>query len=439
MALMPIYHLKGVPKMDLDRLKGRSELEINRIADQVKVVVEDVRNRGDRAVVEYVKKFDRVDLKPQNLLVSLKEFDRASKTLAKPIKRCIEHAAENIQRFHQAQMPVSSWFTEVDKGILIGQITTPLSSVGLYVPGGRGSFPSTVLMSVIPAKIAGVEKLAICTPPRPDGRVDAAALYAADMLGVHEVFKVGGAQAIAAMAFGTETIPKVDKIVGPGGIWVSAAKRMILNYGNTGIDFIAGPSENLVLADDSANPRYVAADVLIEPEHGSDSAGVVVTTSRALAEKVQSEVEKFIGELPEKPINRRRFATDSIAKYGAIIVTENLDEAIDFVNSYSVEHLEIMTRAPLQTLMQIKNAGSIYLGDYSPCSVGCYACGANHILPTGTGARIFSGLSVRDFIKQIDYSYLSKQGLETINDTIRGLSEYEGFPQHGKAVRVRFE
>ncbi|MEM3109122.1 MAG: histidinol dehydrogenase, partial [Candidatus Bathyarchaeia archaeon] len=273
---------------------------------------------------------------------------------------------------------------------------------------------------------------------KPDGEVDDATLVTADMLGVRNVYKVGGAQAIAAMAFGTQTIPRVDKIVGPGGIWIAAAKKLASIYSNVEIEFIAGPSENLILADESADPIYVAADLLIEPEHGSDSAGIVVTTSMRLAEEVQREVEKLIGELPDQPIPRRRFAVEALGKYGAIIVCKDMDEAISFVNEYSVEHLEIIAEDPFHILKRVRNAGSIYLGEYSPSSVGCYAAGVNHILPTGQGARVHSSLSVDHFMKKTDFTFLDRKGLRSLRETVTGLAEYEGFPQHGKAVELRF-
>jgi histidinol dehydrogenase len=334
--VIPIYRLGEIPEAKLEQLKKRSMMEISEISDKVIEIIDQVRRRGDEALREYTLRFDGAEIR--ELRVGEEEFERARSRLPSRVMRCLEHAARNIRRFHEAQKPSSSWFIEVDEGVILGQIITPIHSVGVYVPGGRGSFPSTALMAIIPAQVAGVEEIHVCTPPKPNGEVDDATLVAADMLNVRNVYKVGGAQAIAAMAFGTSTIPKVDKIVGPGGIWIAAAKKLVSIHSPVEIDFIAGPSENLILADDSADPVYVAADLLIEPEHGSDSAGVVVTTSMKLAEKVQREVERLIQELPDQPIPRRRFAVEALDKYGAIIVCRDMDEAVDFVNEYSVEH-----------------------------------------------------------------------------------------------------
>ena len=434
--MIPIYRLGEIPEAKLEQLKKRSMMEISEISDKVIEIIDQVRRRGDEALREYTLRFDGAEIR--ELRVGEEEFERARSRLPSRVMRCLEHAARNIRRFHEAQKPSSSWFIEVDEGVILGQIITPIHSVGVYVPGGRGSFPSTALMAIIPAQVAGVEEIHVCTPPKPNGEVDDATLVAADMLNVRNVYKVGGAQAIAAMAFGTSTIPKLDKIVGPGGIWIAAAKKLVSIHSPVEIDFIAGPSENLILADDSADPVYVAADLLIEPEHGSDSAGVVVTTSMKLAEKVQREVERLIQELPDQPIPRRRFAVEALDKYGAIIVCRDMDEAVDFVNEYSVEHLEIIAENPFHILKKVKNAGSIYLGEYSPSSVGCYAAGVNHILPTGQGAKVHSSLSVDHFVKKTDFTFLDRRGLQSLRDAVTGLAEYEGFPQHGRAVEIRF-
>ena len=437
MAVIPIYRLEEIPEAKLEQLKKRSLMEISEVSDKVMEIIAQVKERGDEALREYTLRFDGAEVR--ELKVKEEEFEEAKNRLPSRVKRCLEYAARNIKRFHEAQKPSSSWFVEVDEGVLLGQMAVPIHSVGIYVPGGRGSFPSTALMAIIPAQVAGVEEIHLCTPPKPNGEVDDATLVAADMLNVRNVYKVGGAQAIAAMAFGTSTIPRVDKIVGPGGIWIAAAKKLVSIYSSVEIEFIAGPSENLVLADDSADPVYVAADLLIEPEHGSDSAGVVVTTSMKLAELVQKEVERLVNELPDQPIPRRRFAVEALGKYGAIIVCRDMDEAVNFVNEYSVEHLEIITENPFHILKKIKNAGSIYLGEYSPSSVGCYAAGVNHILPTAQGAKVHSSLSVDHFIKKTDFTFLNRRGLQSLRDAVTGLAEYEGFPQHGKAVEVRFK
>jgi histidinol dehydrogenase len=436
MPIMPIYRWSEASKEDLNRVLKRSELEVERVLEAVKAVLEEVKRRGDEALKEYSQRFDCVRL--ENLKVSGREFEEAEKNLGENLKKAVKHAAENIRRFHQAQILPKSWFIEVERGVTVGQRITPLGYVGLYVPGGRGSFPSTVLMAAVPAQIAGVERVILCTPPRRNGSVDPATLYAAKIAGVEEVFKVGGAHGIAAMAFGTETIPRVDKIVGPGGVWVASAKRLIQLYG-VDVEFTAGPSEIVILADESAKPEYVAADVLIEAEHGSDSAGVIVTNSLDLAEKAQTLIEDFIRKLPDEPVPRRSFAREALSKYGAIVVTNSIDEAIDFVNAYSPEHLEVMTKNPMRTLEKVRNAGSIYLGEYSPSSVGCYASGVNHIIPTGGGSRVHSPLSVTDFLKRSDITYLSREGLSALKETVLRLSAYEGFSQHGRAVELRFQ
>jgi len=433
---MPIYRWSEASKEDLNRVLKRSEFEVERVLEAVKAVLEEVKRRGDEALKEYSQRFDCVRL--ENLKVSGREFEEAEKNLGENLKKAVKHAAENIRRFHQAQILPKSWFIEVERGVTVGQRITPLGYVGLYVPGGRGSFPSTVLMAAVPAQIAGVERVILCTPPRRNGSVDPATLYAAKIAGVEEVFKVGGAHGIAAMAFGTETIPRVDKIVGPGGVWVASAKRLIQLYG-VDVEFTAGPSEIVILADESAKPEYVAADVLIEAEHGSDSAGVIVTNSLDLAEKAQTLIEDFIRKLPDEPVPRRSFAREALSKYGAIVVTNSIDEAIDFVNAYSPEHLEVMTKNPMRTLEKVRNAGSIYLGEYSPSSVGCYASGVNHIIPTGGGSRVHSPLSVTDFLKRSDITYLSREGLSALKETVLRLSAYEGFSQHGRAVELRFQ
>ncbi|MEM3072900.1 MAG: histidinol dehydrogenase [Candidatus Bathyarchaeia archaeon] len=436
LTTISVYRFGEASRDDLNRVMRRAELEFKPVFEKAKTVLEEVKRSGDRALKEYSSRFDGVRL--EDLKATHEEFEEAEKTLGVEVKKAVKHAAENIRRFHKAQLPPESWFIEVERGVTVGQRITPIDTVGLYVPGGRGSFPSTVLMATIPAKIAGVKRVIICTPPRRDGSVDPATLYAAKTSGVEEVYKVGGAHGIAAMAFGTETIPRVDKIVGPGGVWVASAKRLVQLSG-VGIEFTAGPSEIMILADDSAKPEYVAADVLIEAEHGSDSAGVVVTNSPKLAEKAQTLVEDYIRNLPDEPIPRRSFAKEALSKYGAIILTNSLDEAIDFVNEYSPEHLEIMTKDPMRTLKKVRNAGSIYLGDYSPSSVGCYASGVNHIIPTGGDSRVHSPLSVTDFLKRSDITYLSREGLSALKETVLRLSTYEGFPQHARAVELRFQ
>ena len=353
---------------------------------------------------------------------------RSKETIA-----AIRTLAGNVKRFHAAQMPNKMWSMEVSPGLVAGQINIPLAKVGCYVPGGRGWFPSAVMMSVLPAKVAGVPEVIVCTPAAPDGAVPPGTLIACDVCGADAVFCVGGSQAVAAMAYGTQTVPKVDKIVGPGSKWVLAAFKLL--YGQVEIGTHAGPGEGLIIADESADPEFAAADICIQAEHGLDSAGVLVTHVKELAYAVQAKIGRHIERLNDY---RKEFVVESLKKYGAIIITESLEESISFANAYAVEHLEIMTREPLQDMQKIENAGGIYLGHYTPLSTGCFGSGPNHVLPTGRRAMVSGGLKTADFYKAVTFEYFSKEGLSNLRDAMVKLADYEGFPAHGNAILERF-
>lgn len=390
-------------------------------------IINDVKEGKDEAVKSYTEKFDGVLV--EDLKVTEKEIEEAYKNLDKKLLDSLESAASNIEKFHTAQIP-KDWMMEVRPGITAGQVIRPINSVGCYIPGGRAAYPSSILMTVIPAKIAGVKRVICCTPPNKEGKILDAILVAADLAGADEIYKVGGAQAIAAMAYGTETLKPVEKIVGPGNIFVTAAKKLV--YGEVDIEFPAGPSELLVLADETANPEYVAYDILSQAEHDPNASCFLVTPSIDLAEKTDYLIYKYAEEA-----ERSEIIKESLEKYGQIIVTKDLDEAIDFTNEYAPEHLIITTEDDEKTLNKINNAGSIFLGNYSPVAAGDYGSGTNHVLPTGRGARMYSGLSTEAFLKKPTVQTLSKEGLELLSKTILPIADYEGFAAHADSVKVR--
>ena len=369
----------------------------------VQGIVEDVKNRRDEAVFEYTKKFDHVDLT----------------------------AVEHIREYHEKQKQYS-WFDSRPDGVMLGQKVTPLASVGVYVPGGKAAYPSSVLMNIIPAKVAGVERIVMVTPPGRDKKVNPVTLAAAHLAGATETYKVGGAQAVAALAFGTESIPRVHKITGPGNIFVALAKKAV--YGHVSIDSIAGPSEILVLADDSANPRYVAADLLSQAEHDELASAILVTTSMELAQKVSDEIHQFLLKLSRKEILEK-----SLDHYGYILVADSMDDAIDTANEIASEHLEIVTRNPFEVMTKIQNAGAIFLGEYSCEPLGDYFAGPNHVLPTNGTAKFFSPLSVDDYVKKSSIIYYSKEALKPIHKDIETFAEAEELTAHANSIRVRFE
>jgi histidinol dehydrogenase len=399
-------------------------------ADTVQEIVETVKRDGDKAVFAYTREFDKAEISSESLKVTDQEIEEAMKEVDSELMEILQKSMKNIRQFHEKQRQYS-WFDSKPDGTILGQKVTPLESVGVYVPGGKAAYPSSVLMNIIPAEVAGVSRIAMVTPPGKDGKVNPVTLTAAHLAGVTEVYKVGGAQAVAALAFGTESIPKVNKIVGPGNIFVALAKKAV--YGHVSIDSIAGPSEILVLADESANPRFVAADLLSQAEHDELASAILVTTSVELAERVSEEVKAFTKEL-----SRREIIEKSLDNYGYILVAETMKEAIQTVNEIAPEHLEIITRNPFEDMTRIHNAGAIFIGEYSSEPLGDYFAGPNHVLPTNGTAKFFSALSVDDFIKKSSIIYYSKEALEEIHKDIETFAEAEHLTAHANSVKVRF-
>lgn len=397
------------------------------IQNTVKKITNDVKRFGDKAVKRYTEKFDSIKLK--RLSVSKKEIESSAKSIEKYFLNALKESAERIRTFHEFQKEESWYFSE--KGITLGHIIRPLERVGVYVPGGKASYPSTVLMNVIPAQVAGVEEIALCVPT-PDGKINPEIAAAVKLLGINEVYRIGGAQAIAALAYGTETIKRVDKIVGPGNIYVAVAKRMV--FGDVGIDMLAGPSEILIIADETADPSYIASDLLSQAEHDEMASSILITNSETLTKKVGKEITCQLKELKRKEIAKK-----SINKYGAIILTKNLKTAVDIANEIAPEHLEIMTKAPASFLPKIKNAGAIFLGKWTPETLGDYAAGPNHTLPTGGTAKFSSPLGVYDFIKRMSLLNAKKEGFMGLAKTVETLADIEGLEAHGNTVRVRMK
>ncbi len=427
-----VRELASTPPDELARIMRRAEQDITDLLPVAEEVIQRVRQEGDDAVVAYTRKFDAPEFTVKQLKAADDDFTAARERLAEDVKAAIMQAYANIRRFHEAQMPEPMWFTEVMPGVMAGEKITPVASVGLYVPRGKGAFPSVMLMLAVPAVVAGVERVVVVTPPGPDGKVDDASLFAAEVCGVKEVYAVGGMQAIAALAYGTATIPKVAKVIGPGSSYVSAAKRLL--YGVMDVGTPAGPSESIILADETADPRIIAVDLLVEAEHGPDSAALLVTHSRAVAEQVERLLPELINALPEW---RRKFVETVLGGYGGIMITESLEESIRFTNDYAPEHLEILTWEPFVTLQKIRNAGEILLGPYTPIPISNYCLGLNAILPTGSFARSFSAVGVYDFLKRSGVGYLSREGYDALKATTATLADYEGFPAHAQAVRQR--
>ena len=429
---MRIVKLNAETKKDLlKNLLKRSPSNFGNYAETVQEIVDDVRDNGDAALFSYTKKFDKADITAENVKVTQKEIDYAYTQVSPELLDVIRKAKKNIWEYHEKQKQYS-WFDSKPNGTLLGQKVTALASVGVYVPGGKAVYPSSVLMNVMPAKVAGVEKIVMTTPCNAEGEVYATTLVAAKEAGVDEIYKAGGAQAIAALAYGTESVPKVDKIVGPGNIFVALAKRAV--YGHVSIDSIAGPSEVMVLADETANSRYVAADLLSQAEHDEMASAILVTTSEELAEKVSVQVDKFIDELSRKEIMRK-----SIDNYGYILLADNMSDAIDAVNDIASEHLEIVTANPFDVMTRVKNAGAIFIGEYSSEPLGDYFAGPNHVLPTNSTAKFFSPLSVDDFIKKSSIIYYSREALEAVHTDIEAFAKAEQLTAHANSIAVRFE
>lgn len=433
--MIHFYELATLDEAQRKRLLRRAEIQIDGLLEYVRPIVSAVRERGDEALVEFTTNFDHVQIDLARLRVSRAEIDEAHAMLDPEVKQAIEYAIKNVRSFHEKQMPQALWFTEVAPGVMAGEQITPISSVGLYVPRGKGSFPSVMYMLATPASIAGVPRIVVCTPPAPDGSVDAASLVAADLCGVHEIYRVGGAQAIAALAYGTQSIARVHKITGPGSGYISAAKRLL--YGTVDVGLPAGASEAITLADESADPELLARDLLIEQEHGPDSSGVLITPSRAIAEAVLRLLPDKIAALPEPRQSFVRSGLENEKGTGGIILTTTLDEAIDFINEYAPEHLEVQVHEAFAILPRLKNAGEILLGQYTPISTGNYAVGTNAILPTGGFAHSFSCTSVYDFLKRTGIAYVKAEGYPAISIAVQTLADFEGFPAHASAVRER--
>ena len=414
----------------LQNLLKRSPNNYGEFEGRVNAIIEEVRNNRDQAVFNYTKQFDGADINAGNILVTEEEIAEAYEQVDTTLLAVIRKSLVNIKKYHEKQVQ-NSWFTTED-GIILGQKVTALATVGVYVPGGKAVYPSSVLMNVLPAKVAGVDRIVMCTPPGKDGKVYPSTLVAAKEAGVDEIYKVGGAQAIAAMAFGTESVPKVDKIVGPGNIYVALAKKAVFGY--VSIDSIAGPSEILVLADETANPRYVAADLLSQAEHDEMASAILITTSQKLAEEVSAEIDQYVAELSRKEIIQK-----SLDNYGYILVADNMEEAIDTVNAIASEHMEIVTADPFHVMTKIRNAGAIFIGEYSSEPLGDYFAGPNHVLPTNGTAKFFSALSVDDFIKKSSIISYSREALEKVHKDIEQFAECEKLTAHANSIRVRFE
>lgn len=415
----------------LEDLLKRSPNSYGAFEERVADIIDTVREKGDEAIFSYTKQFDGADINAENIIVTKEEIEEAYANVDPTLLNVIRKALVNIREYHEKQRQYS-WFDSKDNGIILGQKVTPLQRVGVYVPGGKAVYPSSVLMNVVPAKVAGVDEIIMTTPPGKDGRICASTLVAATEAGVDRIYKVGGAQAIAALAFGTESVPKVDKIVGPGNIYVALAKKAV--FGHVSIDSIAGPSEILVLADETADPRFVAADLLSQAEHDEMASAILVTTSTSLAEQVSQEVDKFVAKLSRKEIIQK-----SLDNYGYILVAGSEAEAIETANDIASEHLEIVMKDPFTVMTKIRNAGAIFLGTYSSEPLGDYFAGPNHVLPTNGTAKFFSALSVDDFIKKSSIISYSREALEPIYKDIVQFAECEQLTAHANSIRVRFE
>ena len=415
----------------LGNLLNRNPGSYGEYEETVNGIINDIRKNGDKALFEYTEKFDKCVIDASSIRITKEEIEEAYRALDPEFVEVMKRSAENIRAFHEKQKR-NTWIDTKEDGSILGQRILPIEISGVYVPGGKAAYPSSVLMNVVPAKVAGVERIVMCTPPGKDGKVNPGTLVAADIAGVTEAYKVGGAQAIAAMAFGTESVPKVDKITGPGNIFVALAKKAC--FGHVSIDSIAGPSEILVLADESANARYVAADLLSQAEHDEMASAILITTSQELADNVSKEIDGFLQTLSRADIIKK-----SLDNYGYIFVADNMEDAIEAANAVASEHLEIITVNPYETMTKIKNAGAIFLGDYSSEPLGDYYAGPNHILPTNRTARFFSPLSVDDFVKKTSIISYSRAALEKVHNDIELFAKQEGLTAHANSIAVRFE
>jgi histidinol dehydrogenase len=422
---------KETTKDILENLLKRSPNQYGSYEAAVREILAKIQEEGDGALFAYTKKFDRAEITEQNVRVTDEEIREAYETVDPALVDVIRKSLVNIRSYHEKQKQ-NSWFTSSEDGTMLGQKVTPLEKVGVYVPGGKAVYPSSVLMNIVPAKVAGVDRIIMTTPPGPDGKVNPSTLVAANEAGADEIYKAGGAQAIGALAYGTESIPKVDKIVGPGNIFVALAKKAV--YGHVSIDSIAGPSEILVLADDSANPRFVAADLLSQAEHDELASAILITTSRELAEKVSCEVDEFV-----KRLSRKEIIQKSLDQFGYILLAETMDQAVEAANAIASEHMEIVTGNPFEVMMKIRNAGAIFIGEYSSEPLGDYFAGPNHVLPTNGTAKFFSPLSVDDFIKKSSIVYYSREALKKIHKDVEQFAASEQLTAHANSIAVRFE
>ena len=415
----------------LENLLKRSPNSYGQFEQAVAEILENVKADGDKALFEYTKNFDKADINEQNIVVTQEEIDEAYAQVDEKLLAVIRKSLVNIRDYHAKQKQYS-WFDSKPDGTILGQKVSALSRVGVYVPGGKAAYPSSVLMNVMPAKVAGVEQIIMCTPPDRNGKVYPTTLVAAKEAGVDVIYKAGGAQAIAAMAYGTASVPKVDKIVGPGNIYVALAKKAVFGY--VSIDSVAGPSEILVIADETANPRYVAADLLSQAEHDEMASAILVTTSDKLAEQVSSQIDEFLTQL-----SRREIIQKSLDNYGYILVAKSIDEAVEVANEIASEHLEIVTKDPFGVMTKIKNAGAIFLGEYSSEPLGDYFAGPNHVLPTNGTAKFFSPLGVDDFIKKSSIISYSREAIEPVHNDIETFAKAEQLTAHANSIHVRFE
>ncbi len=431
---LSVKRWNALSEQDREHLLARSEIDIDRVTPQVAKLVERVKAEGDSGLIAITRELDGADLSRLGLRVSEQEIEAAAGSLERRVKAALDYAIENVERFHAEQRPRGFPVVEVRPGVLAGEREGPIDSVGLYVPRGRGSFPSMLYMLAVPAQLAGVARIAVATPPAPDGSVDPACLYAAQRCGVHEVYRVGGAQAVAALAYGTESISPVLKIVGPGSMYVAAAKHLLHHVVDVGLP--AGPSESIILADRNADPWRVALDLLIEAEHGSDSQALLITPSTAVAEAVVELIPELIDRVPEP---RKSYLRDVLTGYGGVIVAESIEHGAEIVNRFAPEHLQLQTASPWETLSLIRNAGEILLGENTPFSAANYATGPNAVLPTGGTARTYSAVSVRDFTKHSSVIHVTPAGYRDLKDHVITLAEYEGFFSHAEALKRRDE
>ena len=415
----------------LENLLKRSPNQYDEYQEAVNEILENVKKEGDKAVFDYTKRFDKANISKETLYVTEDEIKEAYSLVDADLIETMKKSIANIRDFHERQVR-NSWFHTREDGVILGQRITALASVGVYVPGGKAAYPSSVLMNIIPAKVAGVKRIVMATPPGKDGKVNPSTLVAAKEAGADEIYKVGGAQAIGALAYGTESIPKVDKIVGPGNIFVALAKKAV--YGYVSIDSIAGPSEILVLADETANPRYVAADLLSQAEHDELASAILITTSKEFAAKVSEEVDGFV-----KVLSRKEIIQKSLDNFGYILIAEDMDEAIEAANAIASEHMEIVTANPFEVMMKVRNAGAIFIGENSSEPLGDYFAGPNHVLPTNGTAKFFSALSVDDFVKKSSIVYYSREALRKIHKDIEQFATSEQLTAHANSIAVRFE